>query len=306
MNVHDWALVIFTILAQMSVGSFVALGIVYSYANRKAGPNEADLMCDLALWPIGGILILGMLASLLHLGNPLNAYRAVFNIGSSWLSMEIASGVLFAAFGALFTLMQWRKIGSFAVRNVVAWIAALIGLWLVYSMSQVYMLRTVPTWDVWTTPVTFFTTTLLLGVLAIGTVFAANYTLLQRRNSAHTDVQAGLLRNTLRGVSVAAVLLLGIEFVIIPMHYAVLAAGSPVTVAAVSDLMSESGLLLGLRLALVFIGAGFLAVFGYRYTFRPGHEGGLGVLVYVAFALVLVAEVLGRVLFYASYANIGL
>ena len=42
MNTHDWALVAFTILAQMSVGSFVVLGIVYFFAARSAGSEEAD------------------------------------------------------------------------------------------------------------------------------------------------------------------------------------------------------------------------------------------------------------------------
>ena len=89
MNTHDWALVAFTIMAQMSVGSFVVLGIVHFFAARRAGPAEADRLSDRALLIIGPVMVLGMLASFFHLGNPINAYNAIGNIGSSWLSREI-------------------------------------------------------------------------------------------------------------------------------------------------------------------------------------------------------------------------
>lgn len=306
MNVHDWSLVLFTILAQMSVGSFWVLGIVHYSAKRQAGVEEADQMSDYALLAIGPVLVLGLLASLLHLGNPLNAYRAILNVGSSWLSMEILAGVLFAGLGALFTLMQWRKIGSFAMRNVVALITALVGFWLVYSMAQVYMLSTVPTWNIWTTPVTFFTTTLLLGSLAMGVAFVANYGHLQRQRSENVPVQGNLLRNTMRWIAVTAVVLLGVEFVVIPLHYAYLATESAITTEAVRLLLSEYGFILVMRLLFVFIGAGLLAVFGYRNAFSPGRESLLGRLAYAGFALVFVSEIIGRFLFYASYVNIGL
>ena len=147
MNVREWALVTFTILAQMSVGAFWVLGVVHFYATRKAGVEEADRMSDRALLAIIPVLALGMLASLLHLGNPLSAYKAVSNLDSSWLSREILFGVLFAISGALFAFLQWRKIGTFGMRNVVAWIAALLGLGLLTSMSSVYLLGSQPAWN---------------------------------------------------------------------------------------------------------------------------------------------------------------
>lgn len=86
MNVSDWALVVFTILAQMSVGSFWVLGFVHFFSVRKAGQEEADRLSDRALLVVGPLLVLALVASLLHLGDPLNAFRAVSNVGSSWLS----------------------------------------------------------------------------------------------------------------------------------------------------------------------------------------------------------------------------
>lgn len=306
MNVREWALISFTILAQMSVGAFVVLGIVHFFAQRKAGAEEADRLSDRALLAIGPVMVLGLLVSLLHLGNPLNAYRAVGNIGSSWLSREIFFGVLFAVLGGAFAIAQWRKMGSFAVRNVLAWAAALVGLALVYSMASVYQISTVPAWNLWATPISFFATTLLLGVLAMGAAFVANYAYIQRKNPDCADQQCTLMREALRWIAVAAVVLLGIELLVVPLQVAYLAAAGGTAAKSAALMYGQFGLILALRLVLLFTGAGVLGVFLYQYAQSPGREKMLGYLAYGAFALVLVSEGLGRFIFYATHLRIGI
>jgi hypothetical protein len=61
-----------------------------------------------------------------------------------------------------------------------------------------------------------------------------------------------------------------------------------------------------MRVVLAFLGAGVFALFLYQNALSPGQEKVLGRLAYSAFALVLVAEVLGRFLFYATHVKIGL
>ena len=305
MNLQEWALVVFTILAQMSVGSFLVLGIVHFFAARVAGAEEADRLSDRALLAIGPVLVLAMLASLWHLGNPLNAPRAVTNLGTSWLSREIFSGVLFAVSGAVFAIMQWRKIGSFAVRNAAAWIAAIIGVAFVVSMSMIYMLPTQPAWNTIVTPLSFLTTTALLGLFATGAAFVTNYAYVRRVNPDCADVQCGLLRSSLRWIAALAVVLLGVELVALPLHLGYLSTGSSAAVASANLLIQDYGLLLGLRIALVFVGAGILGFFIYQNASSSGREQLLGTLAYSAFVLVFVAEVMGRFLFYASQVGIG-
>jgi anaerobic dimethyl sulfoxide reductase subunit C (anchor subunit) len=306
MSIREWALIAFTILAQMSVGSFLVLGVVHYAATRRVGMEEADRLSDRALLAIGPVLILGMLASLFHLGSPLSAYRAVSNLGSSWLSREIFFGVLFAVVGAIFALMQWRKISSFTVRVIVALIAALIGVAMVYSMSNVYLLPTQPAWNTLATPIAFFTTTLLLGVLAMGAAFVANYAYIQRKVPGCADVQCMLLRDSLRWIAVASIVLLGVELVVIPVQLAYLAAGPSAAVASAALLFGRYGAVFAIRLGLVFLGAGVLAVFLYENAISPGREKIMGNLAYSAFALVLIAEVMGRFLFYATHVKIGI
>jgi len=305
MNVRDWSLILFTILVQMSVGAFWVLGLVHYYAARKVDEKEADRLSDRALLVIGPLMILGLLASLLHLGDPLNAFRAVTNVGSSWLSREILFGTIFAVLGGVFAVMQWRKLSSFAVRNVIALLAGLTGLFLVSSMSMVYMLPTQPAWDTLATPVFFFSAALLLGSMAMGTAFAANFLFLKRRGEEELSVQLDLLRSTLRGIAIAAMILLGIQLIVTPMYIAGLSSGLPAAQKSAAMLFDEYPVVFALRLIFSFTGAGLFAAILYQGASSQARERNLAYLVYSAFALVLVSEVLGRYLFYAIQVKVG-
>jgi anaerobic dimethyl sulfoxide reductase subunit C (anchor subunit) len=306
MNVREWALIAFSILAEMSVGAFLVHRVLYVFATRKAGAEEADRLSDRALLAIIPVLGLGLIASLFHLGNPLNAYRAVTNLGSSWLSREVLFGVLFAVLGAIFSVMQWRKVSSIAVRNIIAWIASLVGLALVYSMSQVYMLPTQPAWNTLATPISFFTTAFLLGALAMGTAFVINYGYIRLRQPDCADTQCTLTRDALRWIAVAALIMLGVELVVTPLSLAYLVSGGAQAAKSASMLAESYGILFALRLILVFVGAGVFGLFIYQNAMGPGREKVMGGLAYGAFALVLVAEVLGRYLFYVTQVQITL
>ena len=307
MDIREWALIAFTILAQMSVGAFVVLGVVHFFAVRSAGLEQADRLSDRALLAIGPVLVLGLLASLGHLGNPLNAYRAVTNLATSWLSREILASVVFTVLGGAFAFMQWRKLGPFSLRTGVAGLAALAGLVLVYAMSRVYALPLQPAWNNFGTPLAFFATTLLLGVLAIGVAFVANYAWVQRAAPGCADAQCQLLRASLRWFALATIGLLGVQLVVAPLQVAYLAAsGSNAGRASAELLFGQLGLIFALRLVLVFVGAGVLGMFLYQNALSPGREKILGRLTYAAFALVLISEVLGRFMFYASQVSIGL
>lgn len=306
MNINDWALITFTILVQMSVGSMWVLGVMHFVANRQFGMEDADRLSDRSLVALVPVIGFGFLASLFHLGNPVNAYRAITNLGTSWLSREILFGVIFALLATAFAFMQWRKIGSFAARNIVAWLAALAGLMLVYSMASVYMLPSQPAWNSWATPVSFFATTLLLGALAMGVAFVTNYAYLQRKQTAGMEKQTTLLREALRWIAVASIVLLGVELVVFPVYLATVASGSVEGLASVQLMAGVSGWMMALRLVLAFIGAGIFAMFLYQNAMVAGHEMMLGNLAYTAFFIVFIAEVMGRAMFYLAHVRVGI
>jgi anaerobic dimethyl sulfoxide reductase subunit C (anchor subunit) len=306
MNVHEWALVAFTILSQMAVGSFLILGIVHIYAVRKAGIEEADLLSDRAWLAIVVVMGLALVASLFHLGNPLNAPRAVTNLATSWLSREILLGVIFAVLALVFALMQWFKFGSFLLRNIVTWITAIVGLLMVYFESRIYMIQSEPAWNTFATPISFFVTALLLGSLAMGVAFVANYAYLQKKVPECADTQCDLMRGALRWIAVLAIVLIGVDLIVIPVYLAYLASGSGAALATVKLISGPFSAVLIVRLALGFLGAGIFGAFLYRNALSVGREKMLGYLVYSAFILVLAGEVLGRFLFYATRVRIGI
>ncbi|WP_315969744.1 DMSO/selenate family reductase complex B subunit [Cellulomonas timonensis] len=305
MNVHELPLVAFTILAQMSVGSFVILGLVQLSLVRTHGQEAVDKLSIPALYAIGPAMVLGLAGSMLHLGDPFNALNAINHLGSSWLSREILFGSAFAGLGATFALVQWRNWLTPMLRQILAGVTALVGLALVYCMSMVYMLPTVPAWNHWATPVTFFTTTFLLGALAIGAAFAVVYTLRKRKHQDDDMQTAALLRTSLRRIAASAIVLLGVEFIVLPIYALDLATGNANAKASAALLMTGGGAYLIARLVLVFAGAGILGFFLYRFAGK-GAERHLVYLATTAFALVIASETIGRLLFYSSFDRIGM
>lgn len=75
----DLSMVVFTVLAQMSVGAFVVLGVVQLLARVRGGRSaeEVDRLTDPALYAVGVTLVLGFIASAFHLGTPMNAVNVL-------------------------------------------------------------------------------------------------------------------------------------------------------------------------------------------------------------------------------------
>lgn len=307
MNTNEWALVIFSVVMQMTVGAFCVLGVVHFFATRRNGITEADKLSDRALLAIGPFAVVSLIVSLLHLGNPVNAPLAISNLGSSWLSREILLSLLFSGGGAVFAFVQWRKLLTPTVRNALAVIVAIIGLVLVYSMSMIYRISNIPAWDTLATQLTFFVTTFLLGSLAMGAAFVANFWYMRRKNMDTQNTQYILLATSLRWIALFAVVLLGLQFVVVPLYLTTLSMqGSTAATASMEVIAQQQGLILALRLVLLFVGAGLLSLFLYATASSESKLRLTSNMVYGAFALVLVSELLSRYLFYASMVQIGL
>ena len=174
MELREWALIVFTILGQLAAGAMLVLMIVRAYATNKAGVEEADRLTDGPLFMVFPIMGLALISSLLHLNNLKNILGAVPNLATSWMSREVIISVVFVVVVFIYTLLQWRKIGSTVLRDVIGWIAALIGVVQVYAMGLVYMIRTQPSWNTIATPISFMVTALLLGFLAVAIALVVN------------------------------------------------------------------------------------------------------------------------------------
>ncbi|MBE3117564.1 MAG: hypothetical protein IMZ50_02255 [Candidatus Atribacteria bacterium] len=110
----------------------------------------------------------------------------------------------------------------------------------------------------------------------------------------------------IRWIAIASILLLGIELIVLPIYLAYLATGSAAALTSLGLMAGKFNLAFILRLVLGFIGAGILAVFLYQNASSSGKKNVLGTLAIGAFVLVLIAEVLGRFIFYATHYRIGI
>jgi len=298
-------LVIFTIIAQMSAGSFVVLGLIHLLYVRT-DPATMDRVSDPALYAIGPVLVLGLVASTFHLGSPMRAANALRHLDSSWLSREILAGLIFALLGGLFAVCQWRKWLPARTRQALAVVVAVNGLVLVYCIGRVYTLRTVPAWDTSLTMVRFFTTTILLGSLAVGAALVIA-SLVRARKGDEAAASRLLILNSVRGIAVGCVVLLGVKFVVQQSYISGLANNPDPAAKASMDILSKTDG--GFSLAQGILTFACLAILGIFLAQlsrgKVGHRAVVSVAM-SAFSLILVGEVIGRMLIYASMVRVGM
>lgn len=157
----EWPLIGFTLLTQAAVGAFWALAAAEAFAPAEA-PAFLKAHSVFILLIIAGF---GTLLSLFHLGKPLRAPNALANFRDSWLSREILADLVFlGAIASLWIIAAFGK-SEGALRTILIAVGAAAGFFLLFTMSRIYMLRTVPVWRGIHTPVSFFLSAVLLGPL---------------------------------------------------------------------------------------------------------------------------------------------
>jgi len=152
-------LILFTLLGQLAVGGFWMMWMWTEHITRTL-----NLIPHLI---VGVSLGAGLLASFAHLGTKRNAWHVLTNLRRSWLSREILFAGLFGL-GWLITAYEEVFLRQ-SIYELTA-IAAILGIGLVYSMSQVYRIPAAPGWNTWRTNASFMISALLLGAVVMKTV----------------------------------------------------------------------------------------------------------------------------------------
>lgn len=291
MHTREWALVIFTLLAQLSIGMLLVTVIVRAWTAGKSGAGETTNSTDAHFYVVAVIMALALVASLFHLEKISHVIGAVPNLSTSWMSREVVATVVFMGFTALLAFLTWRKLGTESLRTALAWLSVLIGLGVLVAMSSTYMLPAQPAWNTWATPAMFATTTLLLGVLGTVVTF--------------TFVRVTFDSRIIKSLAIASVVLMGLELLIMPVYLAFLSTQGAAALQSLNTMVGVYGWALVLRLLLVFVGGGLLAAYLFRNASVSEQGRKLAALAFSAFVLVLAGELIGRFLFYASSHRIG-
>jgi DMSO reductase anchor subunit len=151
-----WPLVAFTGLSPIAIGGLA--GLVAVRESSRIG-------IDWSAMAVLGIALLALFASVLHLGRPLRAYRAMARLSTSWLSREV---VLFGVFLLLLAsyAVPIHSGGWDESRGLLGVLACVVGGLCLWATGEVYRLPSRPAWNHRRT-----IASLILGALGPGLLF---------------------------------------------------------------------------------------------------------------------------------------
>lgn len=305
-NLREWALPVYTIMMQMAAGSMLTLGVFYTLNVYQHGKRVADLLSRNLVMIIFITVAAAMVGSHYHLSRPYFSIFAVMNFKSSWLSREVAFTIAFAVLVGVLWLLQRYQSGGVRLCLVVWWGAVAMGLLTVYCMSHVYMLPTQVAWNSLATPVMFFSTTVLLGNLAVASLLLMNLYLALLREETTLENHQPIIQRTLLVMTLFVLITACTELVTYTYQINQWVNGNASARASLDLLLGLYRVLFGVRLLLLGLGVGTFSgvVFWQRKTRQPLVR--LLTPVYFAFLIVLVGEVLARFLFFAVHVRTGI
>jgi len=150
-----WSLVWMTSLIQLSAGT-----LAVTLLPGRTGPIALTLILALTVFTLN--------ISVLHLGRPAYAWRALKMWRRSWLSREVLLfGLFFVTLSAL-TAASWlatvyaAPIASFVVATL-QFLAPAVGIAGILASARIYLVPARPAWNTPHTPIDFFLSSVLLG-----------------------------------------------------------------------------------------------------------------------------------------------
>lgn len=291
MEITSISLIVFTVFMQTAAGLVLASEL----ARLKSSLEEKKLF-SLCLPVALLIALIGLGASTAHLASPLAAIYVLNNIFVSALSLEIFCASLFTASLALSCYLRYRNPLSGAAPGLVT---AALGLLMIWSIANVYMKETIPTFNTPGTLLAFLGTGLLVGA-ALGSLI---YAVALKRSEINGENRARIAMVFL-AVAVAGIGLgyLGAPFSTIAGNFQ-----GNFGINGLATIMGSAqhsiAILLSLGLPVVGLLVLIIAWFKQVQQQKLGAFAGYSV---VAVIFVLVGEVCGRYIFYETYLRLGI
>lgn len=298
---YEWPLLVFTFLAEAAVGTFICAGcaqLVFSRRSEEA--NRALFLPLLAASPV--VLCIGLVASLMHLGQVVGAPSALLNIGSSWLSREILFGSL-ALVGFVVTVVVSRK--SFGTVGVIAWGASTaISLVFLASAGNAYLLPTVPLWNTMATPLS-----MIAGAVMAGCAVVSAFVLFAERgkgffapylNGGSAPASSSVCRVAFAG---AASALLGGFYFLLSLGFGQACLNGPVGVGSVAFAAGAQAPIMVIGFVSGFVGVS-LQLIGSVVPAGRINDSVRAALTSLGCVLVLLCLFMSRMLFYSCAINL--
>ena len=155
-----WPLIVLTLLTQLSLGT-VASAVLLEAGGASVGGRAGLVGAALAAWLSAAV---ALSAAVLHLGRPSRALKALRNLGTSWLSREVAAFSAFSLVSFAYAA-SWTAAGGWLPGLGLGLLAAALGVAGVYASARLYLVAARPVWNSRRTPVGFFATAAATGPL---------------------------------------------------------------------------------------------------------------------------------------------
>lgn len=260
-------LILFTLCMQAAIGTMVFMMLAKLMQKNQEYKIAATVAALLS--------IIGVIASLAHLGSPLKALNSLANIGSSWLSREVLFSGAFMGLTVLYAVILYIKPKLKAVLNTLGWAASIVGLLDVFMMAKVYTWSSVPAWQGTNAFVDFYATMIVLGIAML---FLTSVTKLDNRILGYFGI--------------TAVVMVAVQVAFAIPYYVNLGLMGGAAAVSAGILSNLNGLVITQWLLLV-LGAGLLL-----YT-KGTNEKTSFTKYYVTATALSIGLIIGRYLFYA-------
>jgi anaerobic dimethyl sulfoxide reductase subunit C (anchor subunit) len=211
----------------------------------------------------------------------------------------------FLALSALLFFSRFKQ-EQHRLITLLGWLAVVLGLTVVYCMAMIYLLPTQLAWNSSTVIVSFYVTTLLLGTMTIACLLILDLKFVEIKKADDLELHIRVSRFALVRLSLATFLVVAVNIGVIFFQIGQLSQGD-VTLQTSLHLLFElyTPLFVG-RLVLlggVPLWMGY-AVYRTHRLMSPPQE--LMATVYLSCLLILIAEIMGRFLFYATHIRLGI
>lgn len=276
----ETALLIFSFCMQAAIGMMLFMTLSNLLHKGKVFKGAAATAA--------GLSIIGVLASLAHLGQPLHALNSLLNLGSSWLSREVLFSGMFMGITVLYALVQWFKVDASTLSSGLGYLGTAVGLIAVFSMGKLYTSASVPVWQGVNTFVDFYATAIAVGALLFLVVSIKELQNVDKKIYGFIVLGAVILQ--------AAV----------AIPYAInLGLGGPAAQAS-AEILGGMSLMIALKWILVLGGAVILLLPTLQKSIKP--ESQSSTLMYASLVALLCGQFIGRYVFYAGMvaSTIGL
>lgn len=280
---QELPLALFTTLAPIGAGAFIALAI--AYATMTFSEEQLEKIDKMTFIPLF-VVAVGFIASFTHLANPAHAFGALNGIGSSPLSNEIGMGVVFFIPAIVFGIMALTGKMKAATRKTFALIIAVLAVLFACFTGMAYYVDTIASWATFAVPVSIVGFC-LMGGIALGSLVLALAGCLD-------EVSTNGYGKIATAVAVAG-LVLGIAGVC--MQYGLAASLATAMVSGAAMAQAVAGYL-GVFVVLAVIG---VAAAAFSLLKKPQ----TGIVACSAVA-VIASVFLARLVFYALEISVGL